>query len=1243
MAGPTDVKQLLLQVDASVELLRRNLNAGAARVDQFAATSQRSLDRVDRRFGTLGQPLAQLGTSIAATRRDVATLGASFEQTEARVRRSTASMKSALLASTAGLAAAFSVNEVKDYADSYTRYTNQLKLAGLEGQALTKTREALFAIAQRDGTQLESMGTLYGRAAGSAKELGASQSDLTRFTSGVSAALRIQGTSGEAASGALLQLGQLLGSARVQAEEFNSVNEGARPILQAVADNIEAAGGSVSKLKGLVTEGKVSNVDFFQAFLKGTDAIEAKASKANLTIGASLTILNNALGKYIGESDEGLSATARFSAGIKGIADNLDTILPALTAVAIGFGVTKAAGLGLDAVTAVLARVAQADAEVARQVLLGNASFIDRTASAARSAIAAEAAAAAEVTAIEATVAARRADQAAIAETLALIEAQRLESQKAAAQQVFNAKLNFGLGAAVTSSDAGRVNQDFRAQLATKRALAVADAELVIAEQELAAAQARSAAAATAANTATAATTTGARAAAAASALFSGALTLVATALPIVAIAALVGAIMHFRAEAEKAASDVQAFEQHGKELDSSLKVLDTSARRAAGGIATVGKEAASQTGRMLSFAGAVGEAAQKLLDLAKARRHEQVLDFTTQKVAADQDAANAQARINARQFSAKGERFSSDYAADDRDRKIIATANARSSQAYQAAQRAAAIPLDTRLSESERNGGRDVTGDLARSRKDLKVAQAGGDKVEVNRLKAEIYELTQYQAYRKSGASDESARARASTDAQRLRDAGQSKIDAGDAKTARSAKTKAEREAAAAAKKSAAAVVDEANDTRAFKAAERQANDQIAASHAELTNSAAERAQIERDRIEADRRSKNEELEQQLKAGRFTAARVIALQALNDQAAKAATDVVDQRELQRANQQALDLADRQSEIRREELTEQGQLATTAAKRREIELRLLALAKEDEKRRLAFILDPKNGRSESERAVAQLDLNTIDERYGVKGAAILSQTQSPLEQYREQLRATTDDMGDAIEGAAVRGFGALEDAGASATASAVTDLLGLKGVAADVVGSVISDLARLAIQKAIVSAIGGSLFGFADGGSLSGIPGRASGGSLGGLIRGPGTGRSDSILALLRGPGGGAVRLSNREFIMNEGAVDYYGADAMSALNSKQFPKFANGGSLSGRMSASALRAPRLPDLRPSGRRDQIRLEGDIKVSPTAEFDARMTSLSYQIVGASAEPIMAGATTRTLQRMARPGLPGGYE
>ncbi|RKD61558.1 tape measure protein [Rhizobium sp. WW_1] len=231
-----------------------------------------------------------------------------------------------LIAPLAGVGALLSVNEVMKYADAWTAAKNSLAVAGVVGTKQVNVLDQLYASAQKNSAPIGALTSLFGKAAQASDNLGASQSELLRFSDGVATALRVAGTSSTEASGALTQLGQLLGQARVQAEEFNSVNEGARPILMAVANGLDAAGGSVSKLKQLVNAGSVTGKEFFQAFLKGLPSIQAMAANATETISQGFTKVDNALTKYIGQTDSSLGASQRLVQGLNALADNFDVI-----------------------------------------------------------------------------------------------------------------------------------------------------------------------------------------------------------------------------------------------------------------------------------------------------------------------------------------------------------------------------------------------------------------------------------------------------------------------------------------------------------------------------------------------------------------------------------------------------------------------------------------------------------------------------------------------------------------------------------------------------------------------------------------------------------------------------------------------------------------------------------------------------------------------------------------------------
>lgn len=240
-----------------------------------------------------------------------------------------AAFRNSLGAMAPTLAAAFSTAQVVKYADAYTGLQNRLKATGLEGEALKRVEDSLYAAANRNGVSVAATAELYQRAAMARENLGASEEQLLKIVSGTSAALKLQGTSATEASGALMQLGQLLGGNMVQAQEYNSLIDQLPVVLEAVAKGSDRWGGSVNKLTRDVKDGKVTVQDWSAAMLKGFADIEARAGKSTTTVAASLQTLNNQLGKFVGQTDSSLSATQRMAQGIEALANNLDVVATA--------------------------------------------------------------------------------------------------------------------------------------------------------------------------------------------------------------------------------------------------------------------------------------------------------------------------------------------------------------------------------------------------------------------------------------------------------------------------------------------------------------------------------------------------------------------------------------------------------------------------------------------------------------------------------------------------------------------------------------------------------------------------------------------------------------------------------------------------------------------------------------------------------------------------------------------------
>lgn len=239
--------------------------------------------------------------------------------------------------------------ELREQMDSWIGFANNIRLSTKSLDEANAVQEELFNAAQRSRVAMEDSVRLYRRGAQAASVLGASQQDLINFTEGVGMALAIQGVGTKQASGALLQLGQLLGMARIRAQEFNSINENAPRILQAVTNHIQGTGGSINNLRMMLNQGKISNKQFFDAFMAEWPKLKAEFANVQPTIGQAFIVLDNAWGRFINQVNQATGFSRSFANGLIWLGKNLEDVgkIAAITGVMllIAFGPSLYAAL----------------------------------------------------------------------------------------------------------------------------------------------------------------------------------------------------------------------------------------------------------------------------------------------------------------------------------------------------------------------------------------------------------------------------------------------------------------------------------------------------------------------------------------------------------------------------------------------------------------------------------------------------------------------------------------------------------------------------------------------------------------------------------------------------------------------------------------------------------------------------------------------------------------------------------
>ncbi len=242
----------------------------------------------------------------------------------------TAGFQAAARAASA-LAVVLGFRELIRTADTFSKIQNSLRIVTDSTEELVTANERLFEIAQRTRSPLEATASLFSRASIAADELNATQEELFRITELAGQSIAIIGGAAAESSGALRQLSQAFSSGIVRGEEFNSILEGAFPLAQAAARGLDAAGGSVGRLRTLVIEGKVSSEEFFRAILKGGEGLSAQFEKTVPTVAQSIIVLNNAFISFVGKINEASGATASLAGFLIDIAGSLGTLADAVT------------------------------------------------------------------------------------------------------------------------------------------------------------------------------------------------------------------------------------------------------------------------------------------------------------------------------------------------------------------------------------------------------------------------------------------------------------------------------------------------------------------------------------------------------------------------------------------------------------------------------------------------------------------------------------------------------------------------------------------------------------------------------------------------------------------------------------------------------------------------------------------------------------------------------------------------
>ncbi|NYA43146.1 phage tail tape measure protein [Serratia fonticola] len=241
------------------------------------------------------------------------------------------SVRGSALAMGGALAGAFATGNLVAMADKWNSLNARVKLATTSTEDFTIAQAGLMRISQYTGSTFEANASLFSRASSSLREWGYGTQDILKLTDALSTGLQVSGASADETASLITQLSQALGRGVLRGQDFNSVAQSGQRVMKALADGM---GVAQKDLKGLADTGKLTTDVIVPALISQLGQLRKEFDTMPNSVSAASTRVMNAFQQWVGGQNNAVGVTATVSAGLDGLAKNIDTVAFALGAMA---------------------------------------------------------------------------------------------------------------------------------------------------------------------------------------------------------------------------------------------------------------------------------------------------------------------------------------------------------------------------------------------------------------------------------------------------------------------------------------------------------------------------------------------------------------------------------------------------------------------------------------------------------------------------------------------------------------------------------------------------------------------------------------------------------------------------------------------------------------------------------------------------------------------------------------------
>lgn len=260
------------------------------------------------------QGVSRLGKEVDAASVKARTLGNESEKAFGKTRAGVESISKQLssMQGLMGRAFDFAVFATGAYslvkiADSFTAMQGQLSLVTASTAELVRVQEQLNTVAINTFANQQAVAKLYSTMQPALDQLGKTTAETVRFTELFNKSLSLTAPTTIQSEAAILQFAQAMGSGVLRGDEFNSMMENGRGVMQALADGM---GKPIGELRALAEQGKLTSEVVYTAMTNAADKIETSFNKMPITVSKGLSTLETGFFNLVGAIDQTAGTTA---------------------------------------------------------------------------------------------------------------------------------------------------------------------------------------------------------------------------------------------------------------------------------------------------------------------------------------------------------------------------------------------------------------------------------------------------------------------------------------------------------------------------------------------------------------------------------------------------------------------------------------------------------------------------------------------------------------------------------------------------------------------------------------------------------------------------------------------------------------------------------------------------------------------------------------------------------------------